>query len=336
MRAVGYTSTGGPEVLHDVVLDDPTPGPRDLLVEVRAISLNPVDTKIRVREDPPPGGVRVLGWDAVGVVREIGPEVTMFAPGDRVWYAGAVNRPGANSELHTVDERIVARAPDSLDDGEAAALPLTAITAWEMLFDRLGVPRGGGEGRTLLVVGAAGGVGSILVQLAAQLPRLTVIGTASRPETRAWVTAMGAQQVVDHRDLAAELRAAGVAGVDLIAALTSTDQHLPAYADIVAPQGRIAVIDDPAVLDVNPFKRKSVSVHWEFMFTRPVFGTADVIAQHELLTEVAALVDSGVLRTTVQRSVGPITSAAVRAAHELQESGAAIGKTVLVGWPAVS
>lgn len=336
MRAVGYTSTGGPEVLHDVVLDDPTPGPRDLLVEVRAVSLNPVDTKIRVREDPPPGAVRVLGWDAVGVVREIGPEVTMFAPGDRVWYAGAVNRPGANSELHTVDERIVARAPDSLDDGEAAALPLTAITAWEMLFDRLAVPRGGGDGRTLLVVGAAGGVGSILVQLAAQLTRLTVIGTASRPETRAWVTAMGAHQVVDHRDLAAELRAAGVAGVDLIAALTSTDQHLPAYADIVAPQGKIAVIDDPAVLDVNPFKRKSVSVHWEFMFTRPVFGTADVIAQHELLTEVAALVDSGVLRTTVQRSVGPITSAAVRAAHELQESGAAIGKTVLVGWPAVS
>lgn len=333
MRAVGYTSKGGPEILTDVVLDDPTPGPRDLIVEVLAISVNPVDTKVRGREDPPAGGVRVLGWDAVGVVRATGEAVTTFEPGDRVWYAGAVNRPGANSELHAVDERIVARAPDSLDDAEAAAMPLTTITAWELLFDRLGVPRGGGAGRTLLVVGAAGGVGSMLIQLAAQLTELTVIGTASRPETTAWVQAMGADHVVDHHDLRAGLTAAGVDSIDLIAALTQTDQHFATYVDIVAPQGKIALIDDPGPLDIRPLKGKSVSVHWESMFTRPVFGTDDLAAQQELLTEVAALVDGGVLRTTMQRSSGPITAAAVRAAHEFQAGGTAIGKTVLVGWP---
>ena len=334
MRAVGYTKTGGPEVLTDVTIEEPTPGPRDLLVEVHAVSVNPVDTKIRVRESPPPGGARVLGWDAVGIVRTVGSQVTMFQPGDRVWYAGAVTRQGCDSELHVVDERIVARAPDSLDDGDAAALPLTTITAWELLFDRLGVPRNGGAGQTLLVVGAAGGVGSILVQLAAKLTGLTVIGTASRPETRDWVTAMGADHVVNHHDLAASLAAAGFASVDYIATLTQTKRHLATYVDVIAPQGRIGVIDDPGVLDIVPFKGKSVSVHWESMFTRSTFDTADITAQHDLLTEVAVLVDAGVLRTTRQRSAGPITADTVRAAHELQQSGTAIGKTVLVGWPA--
>lgn len=334
MRAVGYTSAGGPEVLTDLTIDEPTPGPRDLLVEVQAVSVNPVDTKIRVRESPAVGEVRVLGWDAVGVVRAVGSQATMFQPGERVWYAGAVKRQGCDSELHVVDERIVARAPDSLDDGDAAALPLTAITAWELLFDRLGAVRDGGHGQTLLVVGAAGGVGSILVQLAAKLTGLTVIGTASRPETRDWVTGMGADHVVNHHDLAAGLAAAGFESVNHIATLTQTNQHLAAYVDIVAPQGSIGVIDDPGVFDIVPFKSKSVSVHWESMFTRSTFDTADITAQHDLLTEVAALVDAGVLRTTRQRSGGPITAAAVRAAHELQQSGTAIGKTVLVGWPA--
>lgn len=333
MRAVGYRSRGGPEVLTDVIIDDPTPGQKDLLVEVHAVSVNPVDTKIRVREDPPPGGVRVLGWDAVGVVRTIGPEVSMFQPGDRVWYAGAVTRPGANSELHTVDERVVARAPDRLNDAEAAAMPLTTITAWELLFDRLGVGRDTGRGRTLLVVGAAGGVGSILVQLAKSLTGLTVIGTASRPETREWVTNLGADHVVNHHDLKAGLSAAGFGSIDLIAALTQTDRHFSTYVDVIAPQGSIAVIDDPTSLDILPLKSKSVSVHWESMFTRPTFDTPDVIAQHELLSEAAALVDGGVLRTTLRRSGGPITAAAVREAHEFQESGQAVGKTVLVGWP---
>lgn len=334
MRAVGYTTAGGPEVLTDVTIDEPMPRPRDLLVEVRAVSVNPVDTKIRVRESPPVGGVRVLGWDAVGLVRAVGSQVTMFQPGDRVWYAGAVTRQGCDSELHVVDERIVARAPESLDDGDAAALPLTTITAWELLFDRLGVPRDGGEGQTLLVVGAAGGVGSILVQLAAKLTGLTVIGTASRPETRDWVAAMGADHVVNHHDLAASLAAAGFESVNYIATLTQTKQHLATYADIIAPQGSIGVIDDPGVFDIVPFKGKSVSVHWESMFTRSTFDTADITAQHDLLTEVAALIDAGVLRTTRQRSGGPICADTVRAAHELQQSGTAIGKTVLVGWPA--
>ena len=333
MRAVGYTAAGGPEVLTDVTIDDPTPGPGDLLVEVRAVSVNPVDTKIRVRQSPPAGDVRVLGWDAVGTVRAVGSQVTMFEPGDRVWYAGAVIRPGCDSELHVVDERLVARAPDSLDDGDAAALPLTTITAWELLFDRLGVPRDGGEGQTLLVIGAAGGVGSILVQLAARLTGLTVIGTASRPETRDWVAAMGADHVVNHHDLAAGLAAAGFESVDYIASLTQTSQHLSTYVDIIAPQGSIGVIDDLDVLDIMPFKSKSVSVHWESMFTRSTFDTADIAAQHALLAEVAALVDDGVLRTTRQRSGGLINADNVRAAHELQQSGTAIGKTVLVGWP---
>ena len=335
MRAVGYTSAGGPDVLTDVTIDDPVPGPRDLLVEVAALSVNPVDTKIRKAQSPPEGEIKVLGFDAVGVIRAVGSDVASFVPGERVWYAGANNRQGSNSELHLVDERIVARAPDSLADGDAAAMPLTTITAWELLFDRLGVPREGAEGQSLLVVGAAGGVGSMLVQLAAKLTDLTVIGTASRPETTAWVTAMGAHHVVDHRDLGPNLAAAGFETVDLIAALTQTERHLPTYVDVIAPQGRIGVIDDLATFDVMPFKRKSVSVHWESMFTRPVFETADVSAQHDLLAEVAALVDAGVLQTTAQRAGGPITAEAVRAAHELQESGTAIGKTVLVGWPAV-
>ena len=334
MRAVGYTEAGGPEVLTDVTIDDPAPGPGDLLVEVRAVSVNPVDTKIRVRQAPPAGGIQVLGWDAVGVVRSVGSQVTMFEPGDRVWYAGAVNRPGCNSELHVVDERIVARAPDSLDDGEAAALPLTTITAWELLFDRLRVPRGGGAGRSLLVIGAAGGVGSILVQLAAKLTGLTVIGTASRPETRDWAMAMGADHVVNHHDLAASLAGAGFESIDYIASLTQTQQHLATYVDIVVPQGSIGVIDDLSAFDIMAFKPKSVSVHWESMFTRSTFDTADITAQHDLLAEVSALVDAGVLRTTRQRTGGPINADNIRAAHELQQRGTAIGKTVLVGWPA--
>lgn len=333
MRAVGYTEAGGPEALIDVTIAEPTPGPGELLVEVRAVSVNPIDTKIRVRQSPSAGDVRVLGWDAVGVVRAVGSQVTLFQPGDRVWYAGALNRQGCDSELHVVDERLAARAPNSLDDGDAAALPLTTITAWELLFDRLRVPRGGGEGQTLLVIGAAGGVGSILVQLAAKLTGLTVIGTASRPETRDWVAAMGADHVVNHHDLAASLAAAGFESVDYIASLTQTKQHLDTYVDLIAPQGSIGVIDDPGVFDIVPFKPKSVSVHWESMFTRSTFDTADITAQHDLLTEVAALVDAGVLHTTRQRSGGPISADTVRAAHVLQQSGTAIGKTVLLGWP---
>ena len=331
MRAIGYTATGGVDVLTDVERPDPTPGPRDLLVRVEAVSVNPVDTKVRSSSGPDDDGPQVIGWDAAGVVEAVGGEVTLFAPGDRVFYAGALDRPGSNAELQVVDERIVGRHPKTLDAASAAALPLTAITAWEVLFDRLGVTSD--TTGTLLVVGGAGGVGSMLVQLAQQLTTLRVVATASRPETVQWVTDLGADVVVDHHDLAASLAAEGIDQVELIAALTGTDQHLSTYAEVVAPQGRIAVIDDPETLDVVPLKSKSVSVHWELMFTRSLFATPDMEAQHRILDRVADLIDDGTLRTTLNRTMGTICAADLRQAHELQESGAAIGKSVLVGWP---
>lgn len=336
MRAIGYTQPGGSEVLDDISLPDPAAGGRDLLVEVRAISVNPVDTKVRGRQGAPEGqSHQVLGWDVAGVVRETGPDVTMFQPGDEVWYAGSLVRPGANSELHLVDERIVAAKPSSLGFAQAAALPLTAITAWELLFDRLGVERDGGEGQTLLVVGAAGGVGSILVQLAARLTRLRVIGTASRPETRQWVAQLGAHDVIDHREpLSEELGRLGVDGVGLVAALTHTGDHWGEIAAALAPQGRVAVIDDPAELDVSLLKQKSGSLHWEFMFTRSMFETDDMVEQHRLLSEVARLVDDGTLRTTSDTTYGEITAATLRQAHAFIERGRAIGKVVLADWPA--
>ncbi len=319
--------------LQDVDLPEPEPGARDLLVEVKAIAVNPVDTKMRMRSTPAAGQWAVLGWDAVGTVRAVGPQVTLFQPGDRVWYAGAINRPGANSELHLVDERIAALAPRSLSDAEAAALPLTAVTAWELLFDRLCVPRGAND--ALLVIGAAGGVGSILVQLARHLTGLTVIGTASRSETQGWVRELGAHHVVDHsRPLAAELRAAGLPAPRYVVGLTQTDQHFAQIAELIAPQGRFGLIDDPAPgsLDVNLLKRKAVSLHWELMFTRSLFETPDMVEQHRLLTEVARLVDAGTLRTTLGEHFGAINAANLRRAHAALESGRARGKIVLEGF----
>lgn len=335
MRAIGYTAAGEPDVLTDLIVDDPVAAGRDLLVEVQAVSVNPVDTKVRRRAGAEPGQVKILGWDVAGVVRGIGDEVQGFSVGDPVWYAGAIVRPGANSELHLVDERLAARRPSSLGVEQAAALPLTSITAWELLFDRLEVPRGGGEGRTLLVVGAAGGVGSVLVQLARRLTGLRVIGTASRPETAAWVTSLGAHHVVDHsRDLAAQLEALDVAGVDLVASLTHTDEHFAALVSVLTPQGRIGLIDDPVALDATLLKSKSGSLRWESMFTRSTFSTPDMGAQGALLAEVAALVDAGTIRTTLQEVRGEITAAHLREAHTFIESGRSLGKIVLAGWPA--
>ncbi|ROQ50490.1 zinc-binding alcohol dehydrogenase family protein [Rathayibacter sp. PhB152] len=329
MRAVAITRHGAPEVLTDVELPEPSATGHDLLVRVRAVSINPVDTKIRAsgrREASP----KVLGYDAVGSVEAVGADVTLFAPGDEVFYAGSITRPGTNAELHLVDERIVGRKPARLSDAEAAALPLTAITAWELLFHRLGVERGGGGGRRLLIAGASGGVGSILVQLAARLTDLEVIATASTPESQQWVRDLGAHRVTDHRDLARELKRLGP--VDLIASLTGTSVNLPAFVDAIAPQGAIAVIDDPAVLDVVPLKRKSVSVHWELMFTRPMFATADLSAQHDLLQEVSGLLDEGVLRTTLARELSPLNAATLAEAHRLVEAGGRPGKVVVSGW----
>lgn len=335
MKAIAYACHGlpssHPEALFDLDLPVPTPGPRDLLVRVQAVSVNPVDTKVRANS--PVEAPRVLGWDAAGVVEAVGADVTMFRPGDEVFYAGDIRRPGSNSEFQLVDERIVGHRPRTLSAADAAALPLTAITAWELLFDRLGVPEGGGEGQRLLVVGAAGGVGSILVQLARRLTKLTVIGTASRPETMQWVQDLGAHHVVDHsRPIAAELRSAGIPEVDLVASLTHTDTHYAQLLEALRPQGRLGLIDDPQSLDAKPLKGKSLSLHWEMMFARSMYGTPDMVRQHELLERVARLVDEGVLRTTAGEHFGRINAANLRRAHAFIESHRARGKVVLEGF----
>ncbi|MDP9942072.1 zinc-binding alcohol dehydrogenase family protein [Ectopseudomonas alcaliphila] len=338
MKAVAYYQSlpaDHPEALQDVQLSEPTPGAHDLLVEVRAISVNPVDTKIRLGVAPENGAAKVLGWDATGIVKAVGSEVSLFQPGDRVFYAGAIDRAGANSELHLVDERIVGHMPGSLSFAEAAALPLTAITAWELLFERLQVAEGSADqGQSLLIVGAAGGVGSILTQLARCLTGLTVIGTASRPETQAWVRELGAHHVIDHsKPLSEELARIGVGQVTHVASLTQTDQHYAQLVECLAPQGRLALIDDPLQpLDVMQLKRKSLSLHWELMFTRALYQTADMIEQHRLLERVSDLVDAGVIKTTLGEHFGTINAANLRRAHALLESGKAKGKIVLEGF----
>ncbi|WP_333500465.1 zinc-binding alcohol dehydrogenase family protein [Kluyvera sp. CHPC 1.2972] len=317
--------------LSEIELPIPEATGHDLLVEVKAISVNPVDTKVRAgfSSDTP----RVLGWDGVGVVKAVGPQVTLFAPGDEVWYAGALGRPGSNSEFQLVDERIVALKPRTLDNASAAALPLTAITAWELLFDRLGVTRGGNKGDTLLIVGAAGGVGSILTQLASKLTRMTVIGTASRPESQQWVRNAGAHHVIDHRQpLTQELARIGIPAVTHVASLNNTDEHYLELIAALAPQGKLALIDDPESLDARPLKLKSISLHWEFMFTRSMFETQDIIAQHQLLTEVATLIDQKVITTTLGEHYGAITAENLRKAHTQLETGRAVGKIVLEGF----
>ncbi|MBS0562825.1 MAG: zinc-binding alcohol dehydrogenase family protein, partial [Proteobacteria bacterium] len=304
MRAVGYQQSlpvTDEASLVDIDLPRPEPTGRDLLVKVHAVSANPVDTKVRMRARPEPGAWKVLGWDVAGTVEAVGPDATLFRPGDAVLYAGSIVRPGANAEFHLVDERIVGRKPASLSWAEAAALPLTSITAWEALFDRLDVRKPvPGASDAILIVGGAGGVGSIAVQLARQLTGLTVVATASRPETQAWARELGAHHVIDHSGKLSDAYAAlGIAAPGWVFITTQTDQHLLEVVKLIAPQGRIAVIDDPKVLDVMPLKGKSLSLHWEAMFARSMFATADMDAQGKLLNEVSRLVDAGTLRTTL-------------------------------------
>ena len=337
MKAIAYYASlpiNDPESLQDIELPAPVAGPRDLLVEVKAISVNPVDTKVRQNVAPENGAAKVLGWDVAGVVKAVGSDVTLFKAGDKVYYAGSLVRPGGNSELHTVDERIVGHMPQSLGFAEAAALPLTAITAWELLFERLQVTEGkDDQGQSLLIVGAAGGVGSILTQLANQLTALKVIGTASRPETQAWAKALGAHVVIDHsQPLSEALKQAGHGQVTHVASLTQTEHHLDQLVEALQPQGKLALIDDPKALDVSKLKRKSLSLHWEFMYTRSMFETSDMIEQHNLLNRVAELIDAGTLKTTVGEHFGVINAANLRRAHALLESGKAKGKIVLEGF----
>ena len=337
MRAVGYKRSlpiDQAESLIDLDIDKPAPQGRDLLVQVKAVSVNPVDTKVRMRAAPKEGEpAKILGYDATGVVAAVGPDVTLFKPGDAVWYAGSILRPGTNSEYHLVDERIVGAKPDSLDFAAAAALPLTAITAWEMLFDRFGIARGGGEGKSLLIVGGAGGVGSIAIQLARTLTRLTVIATASRPETQSWCKELGAHHVIDHsRPMGEQLKAAGHRFVDYIFGVTHSDQHFDAIADAIAPQGKFGLIDDPKPFEFAKLKGKSASLHWESMFVRSSFQTPDMDEQHKLLSEVARMVDAGAIRTTVQENLGAINATNLRRAHAMIESGRTRGKIVLEGF----
>jgi NADPH:quinone reductase len=333
MRAVGYTRSlpiDNPQALVDLTLDKPVPQARDLLVEIRAISVNPIDTKVRRRADPQ-GTPKILGYDAAGVVAAVGPQATLFKPGDAVFYAGSIARSGTNAEFHLVDERIVGRKPTTLGFAAAAALPLTSITAWEMLFDRLAIRRGASG--ALLLIGSGGGVGSIAIQLARRLTGLTVIATASRTATADWARELGAHHVIDHaKPMAKQLEAIGHRFVDYVFSINGTDQHYDAIVDVIAPQGRFGLIDDPEALDLRKLKQKSGSVHWESMFTRAVFQTADMEEQHRLLDEVAAMVDRGEIRTTLAETFGTINAANLKRAHAQIESGLTRGKVVLEGF----
>jgi zinc-binding alcohol dehydrogenase family protein len=337
MKAVGYRKSlpvDEAEALFDFETERPELRGRDIRVAVKAVSVNPVDAKVRKRAAPPPGETKILGYDAAGIVDAVGPDVTLFKAGDEVFYAGSIQRQGTNSEFHLVDERIVGRKPASLSFAQAAALPLTSITAWELLFDRLGVAPGKSvDPRTLLIMGGAGGVGSILIQLARRLTGLTVVATATRPESQKWCLGLGAHAVIDHgKPMKEQIEKLKLPPVALVASLTFTDQHYKSIAEFMAPQGRFGLIDDPPEFTMSTFKGKAISVHWESMFTRSSFQTPDMIAQHPLLNDVADLIDKGVLRTTLDQTFGTINAANLKRAHALLESGKSRGKIVLEGW----
>ncbi|MBP8118448.1 MAG: zinc-binding alcohol dehydrogenase family protein [Shewanella sp.] len=324
-----------PNALENITLAEPTATGFDLLVEIKAISVNPVDTKIRASSSAPAGEYKIIGWDAVGVVKAVGEKVSLFNVGDEVWYAGDISRSGSYAEYQLVDERIVGHKPKSLTYTQAAALPLTGITAWEILFDRLALPQdGSATDARILIIGAAGGVGSIITQLAVKLTGAEVIGTASRPESAAWVHKLGADAVIDHtKPLSQELANIGITNVTHVISLTQTDQHFDEIVQVLKPQGKLALIDDPkGPLDVMKLKRKSLSLHWELMFTRSLYQTEDMIAQHHLLNRLSALIDTGELQSTFGEHYGTINAQNLIKAHAQIESGKAIGKIVLEGF----
>ncbi|MEN4559725.1 zinc-binding alcohol dehydrogenase family protein [Pantoea agglomerans] len=333
MKAIVYKDNKLPVTdansLYETILRKPQPGRHDLLVRVAAIAVNPVDTK--VRRNAAVTEPRVLGWDAAGIVEAVGEDVSLFKPGDEVYYAGSLMRAGSYAEYSLVDERIAGRKPASLSMAEAAALPLTSLTAWELLFDRLEVDEGNND--VLLIIGAGGGVGSILTQFAASLTNLTIVGTCSRPETSEWVKSLGAHHIIDHtQPFAPQLNELGISRVRYVASLTHTDKHYQQIVEVMAPQGRLAVIDDPERLDAIPLKTKSISLHWELMFTRSMFTTPDMQSQHHILTDLSELIDKKIIRTTLGEHFGSITAENIRRAHAVIESGKAKGKIVLAGF----
>ena len=335
MKAIGYQKSLPIEnefSLQDIELETPTAHGHDILVEVKAVSVNPVDFKIRQAMPAAEGEYKVIGWDATGVVKSVGENVSLFKPGDKVWYAGDITRSGSNAQFQLVDERIVGHMPSSLSYGEAAALPLTSITAWELLFDRLNVAKND-DSKSILVIGAAGGVGSIMVQLLKQRTKLNIIASASRAETISWLEDLGADTIVNHRNpLSEEFAAKNLSEVDYVVSLNNTEQHLPEIEKVVKPQGQFALIDDPETLNIVPFKNKSVSVHWELMFTRSLFKTDDMQEQHVILNNVATMIDQGQIKTTVGEHLGKINAANLRKAHQHLESQTAKGKVVLEGF----
>lgn len=333
MKAVGFDQPGpldGEGALRDIELPRPSCTEKDLLVRIKSVSVNPVDAKVRNRPLETPGIPKVLGYDASGVVEEIGKDVESFKVGDEVFYAGALNRSGTNCEYHLVDERIVGRKPSSLDFSAAAALPLTSITAWEMLFSRLDInspPPQGGD--AILIIGGAGGVGSMAIQLLRAMTQLKIIATASRPESESWVRELGAHHVLNHtQPLSPQIEKLGITP-GFVFSISQTDQHFTDIVDLLAPQGRFGLIDDPSELDARPLKLKSLSLHWELMFTRSLFSTPDMSKQGELLNEISSLIDQGKIKSTLAEVLGPIDAKHLTLAHRQIETGSTKGKIVL-------
>jgi NADPH2:quinone reductase len=337
MKAVALSRalpSGEPQLL-DVELPMPSFGEHDLRVHVEAVSVNPVDTKLRAAQAPADTPPRVLGFDAAGTVDAVGAHVQGFAVGDRVYYAGDITRPGSNAQFQAVDARLVAHAPRSLDAAQAAALPLVSLTAWELLFQRMPCDsEHGGEGRTLLVIAGAGGVGSMAIQLARRAG-FRVVATASRPQTAAWCRELGAAEVIDHRQpLAPQLAALAIGQVDAAVNLADTDAYWEALGELLAPQGHVGLIVEPRgpLALGGAYKAKSIGIHWESMFTRSRHGTADRAEQGRILARVAQLIDAGELRGIARETLAPIDAATLREAHRRVASGSGIGKLVLRGW----
>lgn len=335
MKAIGYKENLPVEnvkSLQDVTVETPKATGRDILVEIKAISVNPADYKVRANMPADGDNWKIIGWDATGIVKEVGENVTLFKVGDEVMYAGDITRQGSYAEYQVVDERIVGKKPTSLSYAEAAALPLTSLTAYEMLFDRLEVAKDDAN-KSILVIGASGGVGSILVQLAKKLTKLKIVGTASREETTDWLKELGADTVINHQNkLSEEFEKYKLAAPDYIVSLNATEQHAEEIVKVIKPQGKFGFIDDPKSFNIMPFKAKSVSTHWEFMFTRSMFQTEDMIGQHNILNEVATLIDNGTIKTTLGENFGTINAENLRKAHAFLETGKAKGKIVLEGF----
>jgi NADPH:quinone reductase len=335
MKSIGFThslAVDEAQSLFEFDVPDPVAKGRDLLIDVKAVSVNPADAKRRIRTavDTPHETPLVLGYDAAGVVAAVGSDVTNFAVGDEVWYAGDANRPGSNSQRQLVDERVTGRKPSNLSWAEAAAMPLTGLTSFEMLFDRFGIVEGSGKGKSLLVIGGAGGVGSLTIQMAAKLTELTVIATASRPETAEWCREMGAHEIVDHRDLIAEVQGKGFETVEYIANYADTSQHWDAMATLVAPQGKLGcIVETDDLIDVTRLQGKSASLHWELMFTRSLFGTDDMARQHDILNRIADLVESGDMRSTLRQTLNGFSADVLKDGHRIIETGQVFGKLVI-------